>query len=151
MFHRRRHHNRKRSIAATKLQPISKTSFPCFFEFLLAFLLQGIPCFFDHFPFFPGNFRGLDERKILAVWVVFLAFFQKQRKSRSGHFQEHNIAALHLVAQPLDPPLLRYRASLHLSHLCFSGIAAQNLPYRSRGEGVAVGIAAQAALWRVSR
>ena len=62
-----------------------------------------------------------------------------------------------LLAQPLDPPLSRYRVSLYLSHLCFSGYRRVSRytppysPYRSRREGVAGGIAAQAALWRVSR
>ena len=41
-------------------------------------LLQGIPCFFDRF-FSSGNSRGLEERKILVFFVVFLAFFQKSK------------------------------------------------------------------------
>ena len=39
------------------------------------------------------------------------------------------------------PPLSRYRVSLY----------PPNLPYRSRREGLAGGIAAQAALWRILR
>ena len=52
-----------------------------------------------------------------------------------------------LLAQPLDPPKLHYRASLDLSCLSFSGIAGgpRKLAHRSQTGRVAEGIAAQAA------
>ena len=61
-----------------------------------------------------------------------------------------------LVGQPLDPPYRTKGCSYTYRIYVFQasqGIALYppNLPYCSQGEGVAGGIAAQAALWRVSR
>ena len=64
------------------------------------------------------------------------------------------------MAQLLDPPpsigiaigySYTYRTYVFLRYRRVSRYTPPNLPFRSRGEGVAGGIAAQAALWGVSR
>ena len=51
------------------------SSFPCFFGFPCFFPCKDFLCFFEHFPFFPRDFRGSAQRKNpLVFWVVFLAF-----------------------------------------------------------------------------
>ena len=58
VFHRLRPHDKPNGkILATLI------FFSLPFWDLVGFLLQGIPCFLSVFPFFPGNFRGSEERK----------------------------------------------------------------------------------------
>ena len=58
--------------------------FLAFLDFLAFFVARNFLAFLSVFPFFPRDFRGSAQRKILAFWVVFLAFFQqsKERKIR---------------------------------------------------------------------
>ena len=54
-----------------------------FLEFLVFLSLRGFPCFLRDIAFFSRDFRGSVDIKIL-VFIVFLAFFQKTRKGRTG-------------------------------------------------------------------
>ena len=46
-----------------------------FLNSLFFSLWQGIPCFFERFPFFSRDFRGSVGIQILVLFVIFLAFF----------------------------------------------------------------------------
>ena len=61
--------------------------FRAFFDFLAFFDARNFLAVFERFPLSPRDLRGSAERKILAFWVVFLAFPKKARKGRSGHLE----------------------------------------------------------------
>ena len=86
---------------------------------------------------------------------------QKQKKQKNKATKQNNNnnnKNNNTLSGPTAWPLLsRCRVPLYLSHVCFSGIAGyraiprQDLSYRSQLGRVAGGIAAQVAVWRVSR
>ena len=64
--------------------PIFQSLF--FGDFLAFFICKEFLAFLSVFLFFPRNFRGSEERKILAFWWFSLLFAEKARKGRSGLF-----------------------------------------------------------------
>ena len=59
-----------------------------FWDFLAFFHLQGIPCFLERFPLLSQEFRGSEERKMLAFLVVLrgLRFGSRHRTPKHQFF-----------------------------------------------------------------
>ena len=69
------------------LHPYPDLPFLAFFDFLAFFVAKNFLAFLSVFPFFPRDFKGSEERKILAFlggFPCFLLFAKKQGKEDQG-------------------------------------------------------------------